>query len=137
MTYGLPNIGCLLGIAYQAELARLTDALVTANLDITAAEYLILRVLYNNENIQQCEISRILNKDKASICKTIRSLTKKGYVEATPVSYKCIMVSLTKKGVTLKPVLMDIANHLHKELSDKITLEQMQNLRKILETIIK
>lgn len=135
-TYGLPDIGCLLGIAYQSEVAKLSKALNEAKINVTAAEYLILRVLFKHDDMQQCDISRILVKDKASISRSIQSLVKKGYVTATPVSYKCSMVSLTPQAVSLKPRLMEIATHLHKELSEKITKEQMQNLRDILETLI-
>lgn len=136
-TYGIPNIGCLLGIAYQSEVARLTDALSNANLDITAAEYLILRVLFNNGSMQQCDISKVLDKDKGSISRTIQSLVKKGYVFTKPVSYKCCMVALTNEGRSIKPILLEIAEKLHNQLATKLTNEQMQNLREILETIIK
>lgn len=136
-TYGIPNVGCLLGIAYQTEVARLTQALAEANLDVTAAEYLILRVLFNHDKIQQCDIGKILVKDKASISRGVQSLAKKGYVDATPVSYKCSIISLTEEGYSLKQPLLEVADKLHQTLSSKITHEQMQKLREILELIIK
>lgn len=135
--YEIPNIGCLLGIAYQTEVARLNMALSTAGLDITAAEYLILRVLSAKGTMQQYEISRILGKDKASISRSVQSLVKKRWVNATPVTYKCCMVSLTDEGHSGMPQLLEIAGSLHQKLSDKITHRQMENLREILEAIIK
>lgn len=135
--YELPNTGCLLGKAYQAELSRLNSALKSAGLDISAAEYLILRVLYANGPIQQCEISRILDKDKASVNRSIHSLTKKGLVDTNPVSYKCSVVSLTREGEDLMPRLLKIAGKLQRDLENKITRQQMENLYEILRTIIK
>lgn len=135
--YGIPNIGCLLGIAYQTEVTRLGSELAAQGLDITAAEYLILRVLYANGTLQQCDISRILCKDKAAVSRNIQSLSKKGLVSMEAVSYKCCMVSLTDSGESLRPRLMDIAGKLHQELAARITRQQMESLREILETITK
>lgn len=136
-TYGIPNIGCLLGIAYQTEIARLGTALAEQGLGITPAEYLILRVLYAHGPVQQFEISRILCKDKAGISRSVQALSKKGLVDTDPVSYKCCIVSLTEAGESLKPRVLEIAEKRHRELAEKITSQQMQDLREILETIIK
>lgn len=134
--YEIPNIGCLLGIAYQAEAARLASALSEAGLDITAAEYVILRTLYAQGSLQQCELARILIKDKASVSRGVQSLARKELVEASPVSHKCTIVSLTEKGESMKPQLLGIAKKMHKGLAEKITKPQMENLREILELII-
>lgn len=135
--YGIPNLGCLLGMAYQAEVGRLTTALNAAGIGITASEYLILRILYKNGHTQQCDFSRILGKDKASVNRSIHALARKGLVLADAVSYKCCMVSLTEEGVTLKPQIMEIARRLHNDMASKLTIRQMEDLNKILETIIK
>ncbi len=132
----MPNLGCMLGIAYQTEVARLSKSLEDAGVDITAAEYLIMRVLLTQDDIQQCEISRILGKDKASICRSIQSLVKKGKVKVTPLSYKCSIVSLTDGGKSLKPRLLDIAQALQLQMESKISPQQADSLREILEKII-
>lgn len=135
--YGIPNLGCLLGMAYQAEVGRLTTALNAAGIGITASEYLILRILFKNGAAQQCDISRILGKDKASVNRSIHALARKGLVLADAVSYKCCMVSLTEEGETMKPHIMEIAERLHNDMASKLTIRQMEDLHKILETIIK
>lgn len=136
MTYDIPNIGCLLGMAYQSEAARLSRALTYAGIDITAAEYLILRVLFSKGRLQQCEISQTLGKDKASVNRSVLSLTRKGFVATTSVSYKCCIVALTDGGEALRPRLLDIARQLQQDLSHRITNEQMSRLREILVKII-
>ena len=137
IAYELPNVGCLLGIAYQAEVSRLAAALREAGIDISAAEYLIMRILYAADGaVQECEISLILIKDKASVSRSIRSLERKGLVLVSQKSYKCSMVSLTEEGERLRHRLMEIAAARHRKLVDRITPEQMDTLREILETII-
>ena len=135
--YGIPNLGCLLGMAYQAEVRRLAAVLEVEGTGITAAEYLILRILYSRGTSQQCDISRMLGKDKASVNRSIHALVRKGMVLAEAVSHKCCMVSLTGKGEALKPQIMEIAERQHNEMASKLTAQQIETLRKILETIIK
>ena len=62
-----PAVGCMLGKAYQILLSQLAKALSDAGLEITTTEYLVLRALYSDEGIQQCEIASLKGKDKASI----------------------------------------------------------------------
>ncbi len=134
--YNMPNLGCLLGIAYQAELGRLSKALEEAGIGITAPEYLIMRLLKGQQSVQQCEIARILGKDKASISRNISSLVKKGLVRVETVSYKCSMVALTREGKTLEPRILKIASDLQQRLDSRLTPPQMDSLREILKAII-
>ncbi len=134
--YGIPNLGCLLGLAYQTEISRLNAALTAAATGITPAEYLILRILYTRGATQQCDISRILGKDKASVSRSIHSLEKKGLVNSDAVSYKCCMVSLTGAGESLEPDIMDIAKKLHHDMAARLTTGQMDTLREILVRLI-
>ncbi len=135
--YSIPNVGCLLGVAYQTEEARLAKALKDAGLDITTAEYLIMRLLLTNDVMQQCEISRVLRKDRASISRSIRSLERKGLAIVNQSSYKCCLVSLSERGRALEPGIMEIAQRLHAELASRITAQEMNILREILTQIIK
>lgn len=134
--YNLPNLGCLLGSAYHAEEARLAAALAKAEINISPAEYVILRILFAHGEMQQCEISRIICKDKASVSRNVKSLVSKELATARQISYKCSMVSLTDKGESLETRLLDIAETLQNGLSERISAQQMDNLREILEKII-
>lgn len=135
--YDIPNLGCLLGMAYQAELSRLGRILNRSGLGITAAEYLIIRLLLAKGALQQCEISRLLNKDRASISRSIKFLERKGYVKINQLSYKCSIVSLTGQGKDIEPRILEIAERQQQRLSDRITPQQMNNLQEILKQIIK
>ncbi len=134
--YGIPNLGCLLGLAYQTEISRLNAKLAAADSGITPAEYLILRILYTRGATQQCDISRILGKDKASVNRSIHSLVKKGLVNSDAVSYKCCMVSLTGAGESMRPEILEIAQRCHNDIAARLTPRQMDTLREILERII-
>lgn len=97
-TYPMPNVGCLVGIAYQVLTSRLAAALADAGLNISVPEYLILRTLYIKDGLQQCEIADMLSKDKGAISRNVAEMSKKGIVRTEPVSYKCRRVYLSPEG---------------------------------------
>lgn len=130
------NIGCLLGTAYHAEETRLDATLRAAGIDISPAEYIILRILFSHGTLRQCDITRIVGKDRAAISRSIATLTQKGYVSVERVSSKCSKVTPTEKGSALRPVLLAIAASRQEALAERITPEQLNLLRQILIKII-
>ncbi|MCI1931879.1 MAG: MarR family transcriptional regulator [Clostridia bacterium] len=62
---------------------RQTQAYITAafrDVDINFSEHIILMNLYENEGINQEELSSLLLIDKALTARTVKSLEEKGYV---------------------------------------------------------
>lgn len=136
-TYGMPYVGCLVGAAFQKMISQLDAALKQAGLPITAAEYMILRALYTNDGLQQCEICDMVGKDKASICRSVSALDKKGLIATEPVSHKCIRVWLSDKGKEIRPQIMKIADDRHKALASLGSEKEIENFIKILNSIVK
>ena len=131
-----PAVGCLIGKAYQILLSQLADALKKEGLEITTTEYLVLRALYCSEGIQQCEIAAMTGKDKASICRCVSSLEKKGLVRTESVSYKCLRVYLSNLAREIKPRIIKVANMRHQALTDLTTPEDMEIFVSILEKVV-
>lgn len=136
IVYGTPNTGCLVGTAYQKLYARLSEALETAGIPVTAAEYMILRVLYTKEGLQQCDIAQIVGKDQSAVCRTVSAMEKKKLVHTETVSHKCRRVFLAPTGTKLKPDIMEIARKRHDELSSILTPEELETFETILLKII-
>ncbi len=134
--YAEPNVGCLLEKAHQLLTADLAAALADAGIDITVPEYLIIRTLYTTDGLQQCEIADILSKDRASVCRSIKALERKGLVTTQAVSYKCQRVFLTDTTRRLKPDVIAAADRCHGHLEEMITPGGMSQLTDILHTII-
>lgn len=135
--YCKPNLGCMIGAAYQHELAALSSDLAIAGLDITTTEYLVLRALYYREALQQCEISEQICKDKAAVSRCVTAMEKKGLVTIETVSHKCQRVYLTTAAKNIEPVIMSIAAKRHKSLTDLCSKEELETFVTILNKIIK
>ena len=131
-----PAVGCLVGRAYQCMLSQLADALHEAGLDITNNEYLVLRAIYSNDGLQQCEIARLTGKDKALVCRTVASLEKKGLVICEEVSHKCLKVHVTPAAQEIEPRIMEVAALRHAALVDLCTPQEFDAFVKILNKIV-
>ena len=135
-TYDSPYVGCLGGAAYQKMIIDLEATLKKYGLKITAAEYMILRALYSSDGLQQCEISQMIGKDKASISRSVSVLTKKGYVRQEQVSYKCCRVWLTQLAQSQKPLIMKIAAERHTALLVIASPTDIEAFVKVLKAIV-
>ncbi len=136
-TYGMPYVGCLVGAAFQKLISQLEAALKQDHLCITAGEFMILRALYSHDGLQQCEICEMVGKDKASICRSVSALNKKGLIATEPVSHKCIRVWLTEKAQEIKPQIMKIADQRHKALLSLASESEIEVFTRILNSIVK
>lgn len=135
-TYELPYLGCLVGTAFQKMISQLEAALKQEGLRVSAGEYMILRSLYFRDGLQQCEICDMVGKDKASICRSVSALDKKGLIKLEPVSHKCIRVWLTAKANEIRPLIMKIAYDRHKALLSLTTEKEIEIFTKILKSIV-
>ncbi|MDE6027030.1 MAG: MarR family winged helix-turn-helix transcriptional regulator [Muribaculaceae bacterium] len=131
-----PAVGCMIGKAYQTLLSQLSKALQGAGLNVTTSEYLVLRALYSGDGIQQCEIASLTGKDKASICRCVAGLEKKGLVSTESVSHKCLKVFLAPKAKEIEPKIMEVAHSRHNALLDLTTPQEFEIFTKVLEKII-
>lgn len=135
--YGYPNVGCMLGTAYQVLIGELGKTLSEAGLQISAPEYLILRSLYYRDGMQICELSDMVGKDKGAVSRSVKGLAEKGFVAAQHISHKCLKVFVTESGRRIEPEIMKVALRRHKALESILTADQMQIFFSALQKIIK
>lgn len=135
LKYDMPNVGCLLGTAYQVESGMLNSALSDAGYDITSSDYLVLRGLYYKDGMQQCILAELLGKDKAAVSRSVSSMERKGLVKVETVSHKCRRIWLTGKGKAIEPAIMKIAEERHKALMSIANPEEMETFVRVLNMI--
>lgn len=134
--YELPNMGCMLGTAYQTLVSRLAETLQKEQCGISVAEYMVLRAIYTCDGMQQCEIGEMVGKDKGAVCRTVKSLEAKGLVRTEQISHKCLRVYITDKGTDIRPSVMRIAEAKDRQLSKLLCPEELEAFQSILMKII-
>lgn len=127
----------MVGRAYGVMLSQLSNALSEAGLDISPAEYLVIRMLYATDGLRQCEIADGIGKDKASVCRVVASLERRGYVSSVSESHKCRRVFLTDAARDIKQKILEVAGIRHKALMDLGTPAEMETFVGILDRILK
>ncbi len=135
--YSSSAIGCMIGCANQILLSQLENALRDAALPLTPLEYLVLRAIYSQEGLQQCEIADMVGRDRAGVCRAVSALVKKGLVATQTVSYKCMRVYLTDKSRAMEPKVLHVADSRHQALLDLVGTEKFEVFNEVLQKIIK
>lgn len=87
-------------------LNRQTQAYITAafsSMNISFSEYILLMNLYNNEGINQEDVSSMLFIDKAAVARSIKSLEEKGFISREVTledrrSKKLFLTDMVKKN---------------------------------------
>lgn len=136
----MPNVGCMVGTAYQVLVGQLAETLASAGVDLSVPEYMILRALYTRDGLQQCEIGSLLGKDKGAISRCVAAMARKNLVATKPVSHKCLRVYLTDESRQLKPIILEIARQRQEALESLMSPDEIScfvnALKKIIETKI-
>lgn len=135
-TYQMPNAGCMLGTAYQILASQLAGKLTEAGLALTVPEYMILRALYTQDGMQQCEIGSMLGKDKGAISRCVTTMVRKKLVTTESVSHKCLRVFLSPEGHRIRDIILTIADERHRALESLLTPDEMNCFATVLKKII-
>lgn len=136
LLYDMPNMGCLVGTAYQMLLSQLNEALLEAAIPVTTAEYMILRALYTKEGLQQCDLAEMVGKDQSAVCRTVSTMEKKDLVRTEIISHKCRRVYLSEAGKDLEPEILRVAQERQEAISYLFTDEELAAFEKTLRKII-
>lgn len=132
----MPNMGCMLGTAYQTLVRQLSVILDRELPETSVPEYMILRSLYCRDGMQQCEIADIIGRNKGVISRTVKGMVEKGFVRTESVSHKCLKVFLTDKGNAVKAKILAIAHSRQKDFEELLGADKLSIFSECLEKII-
>ena len=105
--------------------------------NITVDQWLVLKHLYENEEMKQNALAELIGKDNPTLTRIIDLLCKKGLTERTlhPADRRSFIVSLTKEGMKkveqLKPKIKGVRLKAWEGLSER----DFNQFKKILNTI--
>jgi DNA-binding MarR family transcriptional regulator len=105
--------------------------------DLSSEQYGVLKLVSESEKLTPTQISELLNRDKATITRIIKSLDYKGLIQKENINNRSFYIKLTKNGAEMLKKADDIALKYHKMIMDKVgekDIKQMlQTLKKIRE----
>lgn len=72
-------------------------------------QFTIMMVLGTKDGISQAEVTKIVDRDKASVSRNIKYLERKGYIEKEARDGRTNLIFLTEKGKEILPKLHEIS----------------------------
>ena len=106
---------------------------------ITVEQWILLKIIEENDGINQKELADKSLRDPASITRTLDLLNKKGFVERRPVegNRRQYSICLRKEGTVFIEKYMSIINSHRAKSIDGISEQELNLLTRLLEKIQK
>ncbi len=113
--------------------ARLLEKHI-ANRDIKAADWYLLRVLWEKDGISQKELSRCSFLTESSVVSMLHSMTEAGLVvrERDQADKRCMKIKLTAKGRALEEEMLPLVREINLNAARGIDLQDLKTFMRVL-----
>ena len=130
--------GKLVNITGRLLVNRLQRNFQSSGYDISAEQWRVLMVLWNQDGQTQQELSEKTGKDKGNITRLISALEKRNILVRIPnhADGRSKLIYLTKKGMDYQKALIPIAQKTLNEARENIPKEDMELCISVLEKVI-
>ncbi len=128
-------LGHLLGVTAKA-LARRANSQVK-EFGLTIQQFGVLNILYNRNRLTSHQLVERLKSDSSSIMSLVDQLEKKGLITREPddKDRRIKHLALTKQALSIKEALVKRADDLDRELTAQISVDEKEQLTKVLQKI--
>lgn len=124
----LTEMVALLSKAERGYTKILNRSFLKAGFDLSREQYELLQVLWQEDHVNQQNISKRLHKDKYNVTKLLNTLQKRGYVQRVmdAKDKRNNFVVLTDKGKESRKELENIEEQLHEDLTFTIPSQEIK-----------
>lgn len=102
------SLGRMFSILHKNEVLYISQKLKDYNINF--AQYTILNALYNEENINQEKLGKILSINKGNIAKSLKGLMSEGYIKRLDdkKDKRAYRIYVTDKGNSVKDIIINL-----------------------------
>ncbi len=131
------SIGHVVNIVANRMKTELENVFIKNNYDMTALQWMVLSIIYENNSISQNKLSEISKKDKTNIARIIEKLEKKKLVEKLrdDEDKRAFRLYLTPEGKTLKEELTELTIETLKKSTQGISQDEYNVCLNVLKKI--
>jgi DNA-binding MarR family transcriptional regulator len=104
------------------------------NCDLSSEQYGVLKLVSEAKKLTPTQIADLLNRDKATITRIIKSLLNKKLIKKESINNRSFYIKLTKNGKGKLEKADDIAIKYHKMIMENVGEE---NIKQMLDTLKK
>ncbi len=109
--------------------------------NLTYPQYLVLVSIYEKNNISVTTLGKKLNLDSGTLTPLLKRMQKNDFIirKRFKDDERIVLISLTKKAISLKPKIMELTKKLHKQCQEFgcDQTDKLQNTIEYLDDIIK
>ena len=127
-------LGRIIGLASQAMKVLVDKNLAEANFDLRLEHIILLRTIFENEGINQHQITFFMFRDKTAITRLIDHLEKKNLVLRVPDKQdrRQNLIYLTNEAKVLFPKFIEVAKLTEQEAIAGISAKDVQICKDVL-----
>ena len=105
------------------------------NFDLSSEQYGVLKLVSEAKKLTPTQIAELLNRDKATITRIIKSLDGKKLIKKESINNRSFYIKLTKSGKEMLQKADEIAIKYHKIIMDKIGEDEIKHMLQTLKKI--
>jgi len=103
--------------------------------DLSSEQYGVLKLVSESEKLTPTQIADLLNRDKATITRIVKSLTGKKLVKKENINNRSFYIVLTNNGREMLKKADEIALKYHKMIMDGVGEENIKHMLQTLKQI--
>jgi DNA-binding MarR family transcriptional regulator len=103
--------------------------------DLSSEQFAVMKLVSESEQLTPTQISELLNRDKATITRIIKSLETKGLIVKVDINNRSFYIELTQSGKEKLQKATEIALEFHKKIVDEIGQKELQQVINTLKKI--
>jgi len=103
--------------------------------DLSSEQYGVLKLVDDFKKLTPTQIAELLNRDKATITRIIKSLDNKKLIKKENINNRSFYIKLTKNGKKMLQEADEIAIKYHKMIIKKVGEKEIKHMIQILKKI--
>ena len=122
------SIGYVVNVVANKMKFEMEQTFLKNGYDITAHQWMVLGIIYENEGISQNELAQKSNKDKTNIARIVDKLKSKGYIKRAQLENDRRVMNLfaTKEGKEIREALSKLAFGVLEKSLENISNEEQE-----------
>ncbi|WP_420552417.1 MarR family winged helix-turn-helix transcriptional regulator [Tenacibaculum aiptasiae] len=118
--------------------SKLQEEFINNNIEITVEQWKLLFYLWDNDGVNQRDLSIRANKEKSTIARQIVDLEKKELIvrESSEFDKRNKLIFITEKGKELEKETLKIANIITEKSEKNISEEDLNTVKRVLTQMI-
>jgi DNA-binding MarR family transcriptional regulator len=103
--------------------------------DLSSEQYGVMKLVHDSKELTPTQIAEMLNRDKATITRIIKSLEGKGLIEKKSINNRSFYIILTPNGEEMLKHADEIALKYHRMIMEEVGEEEIKQILKTLKKI--